>query len=195
MNAALIGIYGKTNTGKTTLIVDIIKKLSNDGFNVASVKNTDKKIEIDSKGKDTWKHGKAGAKLVVLSAPNETDFLLKQPKNTSEIINLMNQTGKYDLIIVEGANDNFIPKIRIGNIDKRDKTVLTYSGNFEYLINFLKKEVIRRKNMEKMIVKVNGKQVTLTEFPTDFIKNTVCGMLKSLKGVDDIKDVEIHFTK
>ena len=34
-----------------------------------------------------------------------------------------------------------------------------------------------------MIIKVNGKQIPLTEFPTDFIKNTICGMLKSLKGI------------
>jgi len=45
-----------------------------------------------------------------------------------------------------------------------------------------------------MIIKVNGKQIPLTEFPADFIKNTICGMLKSLKGVDNIKDVEIRFT-
>ena len=45
-----------------------------------------------------------------------------------------------------------------------------------------------------MIIKVNGKQIPLTEFPTDFIKNTICGMLKSLKGVDEINEVEIQFT-
>jgi hypothetical protein len=44
-----------------------------------------------------------------------------------------------------------------------------------------------------MIVKVNGKKVPLTEFPTEFIENTICGMLKSLKGVDEIKNVEISF--
>jgi hypothetical protein len=45
-----------------------------------------------------------------------------------------------------------------------------------------------------MIIKVNGEKIPLTEFPTDFIKNTICGMLKSLKGVDNISDVEIKFT-
>jgi hypothetical protein len=45
-----------------------------------------------------------------------------------------------------------------------------------------------------MIIKVNGKGIPLTDFPTDFIKNTICGMLKSLKGVDDISDVEIKFS-
>ena len=194
MNEAIIGIYGKSNTGKTTLIVDTIKQLSNEGYNIASIKLSDKKIEIDSKGKDTWKHGKAGAKVVVLSSINETDFLIKEQKEISKIIDIINQTGKYDLIIVESANDNFIPKIRIGNIEKRDNTILTYSGNFEKLIEVIKKEISRRKNMEKMIIKVNGKQVPLTEFPTDIIKNTICGMLKSLKGVKNIKDVEISFS-
>lgn len=45
-----------------------------------------------------------------------------------------------------------------------------------------------------MIIKVNGKKIPLTEFPTDFIKNTICGMLESLKGVDEINEVEIRFT-
>lgn len=44
-----------------------------------------------------------------------------------------------------------------------------------------------------MIVKVNGKKIPLTEFPTEFIQNTICGMLKSLKKVDEIKKVEISF--
>ena len=47
--------------------------------------------------------------------------------------------------------------------------------------------------MEEISVKVNGKQIQLTEFPTEIIKNTTCGMLKSLKGVDEIKNVEIRF--
>ena len=44
-----------------------------------------------------------------------------------------------------------------------------------------------------MIIKVNGKQIPLTEFPTEFIQNTICGMLESLKGVEEIKKVEITF--
>ena len=47
--------------------------------------------------------------------------------------------------------------------------------------------------MEDVIIKVNGKQIPLTEFPSDIIKKTITGMLQSLKGVDEIKEVEIHF--
>lgn len=32
---------------------------------------------------------------------------------------------------------------------------------------------------------INGKKIPLSEFPKDFIKNTLVGMVKSLKGVDE----------
>ena len=49
--------------------------------------------------------------------------------------------------------------------------------------------------MNEIIIKVNGKKIPLTEFPTKFIKNTITGMLQSLKGIDDIQEVEIYFKK
>jgi len=47
--------------------------------------------------------------------------------------------------------------------------------------------------MEDIVVKVNDKQIPLTEFPAEFIKNTILGMLKTLKGVNEIEKVEIRF--
>ena len=113
---AVFGFYGESNTGKTSLIEEIINKLTKEGFKVATVKITNKKISLDSNGKDTWRHGKAGSKLVILSSPIETDFLFKNKQNINEILQNINKFGKYDLVIVEGANDKTTPKIRIGNI-------------------------------------------------------------------------------
>jgi Ni2+-binding GTPase involved in maturation of urease and hydrogenase len=39
----VFGFYGKSGSGKTRLLVDIIKRLTNDGLNVASIKISDKK--------------------------------------------------------------------------------------------------------------------------------------------------------
>lgn len=47
--------------------------------------------------------------------------------------------------------------------------------------------------MDDISIKVNGKQIHLTEFPSEIIKNTICGMLKALKGVGEIKEVKISF--
>jgi hypothetical protein len=48
--------------------------------------------------------------------------------------------------------------------------------------------------MSDMILKVNGTQVLLTEFPEEFIKNTLCGMIRTLKGVETINTVELRFS-
>jgi molybdopterin-guanine dinucleotide biosynthesis protein B len=45
--------------------------------------------------------------------------------------------------------------------------------------------------MQSIILKVNGKEIPLTQFPADIIMQTILGMLKALKGVEEIKDVEI----
>jgi hypothetical protein len=47
--------------------------------------------------------------------------------------------------------------------------------------------------MDDITIKVNGKNIPLSEFPAEFIKNSICGMLRTLKGVDEIKNVEIKF--
>ena len=123
-------------------IIDIIKHLSNEGFKIATIKISDKKFGIDTIGKDTWKHGEAGASLVVLSTSIETDFLLKRFEDILVIIDIINKLGKYDLIIVEGANDKYTPKIRIGDIEKRDNTIFTYSGDFNEIIELIKTKII-----------------------------------------------------
>lgn len=46
---------------------------------------------------------------------------------------------------------------------------------------------------KKIAISINGKTVSLSEFPAHIIQNTLVGMLKSLKGVDGIDEVKISF--
>jgi len=194
-NPAVFGFYGASNTGKTSLIVKIIKRLTDNGFKVATVKITDKKIGIDTEGKDTWKHGQAGASLVVLSSPTETDFLLKQHKQMKDVLRHIGELGTHDIVLVEGVHESSIPKIRIGDIPEREHTILSYDGDFDGLIQLITNEIVKKKDAvnESVNIKVNGKKIPLTEFPSVFIKETITGMLTPLKGVDEINDVEISF--
>ena len=47
--------------------------------------------------------------------------------------------------------------------------------------------------MNDITIKVNGNNIPLSEFPAEFIKNSICGMLGTLKGIGEIKTVEIKF--
>ena len=49
--------------------------------------------------------------------------------------------------------------------------------------------------MSNLKIRVNDKHVPLSEFPEQVIKNTLFGMLKSLKGVNEIETFEIKFEK
>ena len=192
-NQPVIGFYGSSDTGKTTIIVKLVKRLIKEGFKVATIKKTDKKIGIDVKGKDTWKHSQAGAKLVVLSSPSETDFIIKKYMKTKDIIRGISELGFYDIVLVEGASDPSIPKIKLGNIKERENTIGHFDNNRDEISKLIKKEIDKKHIEKKLNVSVNGKNVPITEFPADFIKSTIVGMLKSLKGVNKIEEVEIHF--
>jgi len=137
----IIGFYGESNTGKTTLILDIIKQLKSENYKIATVKITDKNIGIDMEGKDTWKHAEAGSNIVIFKTPIETDYMVKQPQTEKEIIEQIKQIGNYDIIIIEGSKEKEIPKVRIGNIEERENTIFTYSNDFQQLMDFIKEQM------------------------------------------------------
>ena len=144
-NPAVIGFYGESGTGKTTLIVKLIKILNGQGFNVSVIKIADNKVSIDTKGKDTWKYAEAGASLICFSSGAETDFIIKNKKSTKDMLNCIKKLGDFDLILIEGANDKESKKIRLGKIKERKNTIMDYNGDFEKLLSFIKKEFLRRK--------------------------------------------------
>jgi hypothetical protein len=48
--------------------------------------------------------------------------------------------------------------------------------------------------MTDMILKINGNNIPLTEFPEEFIKGAIIGMVMSLKGVEKVQTVELFFS-
>ena len=52
-----------------------------------------------------------------------------------------------------------------------------------------------QESMADVDLKVNGQKVELNPFIQGFISETVTGMLKSLRGVNDIDTVDLKITK
>jgi len=46
--------------------------------------------------------------------------------------------------------------------------------------------------MEKIEIEVNGEAIELSGFPAKIIMNAIIGMLKSLRGVDEIENAVIR---
>jgi molybdopterin-guanine dinucleotide biosynthesis protein MobB len=191
----VIGVYGHSNTGKTTLIVQLVEHLTKEGYSVATIKRTNKSISLDTIGKDTQRHHRAGAHLVVFSSAKETDFLVNESMSTSEIVRRIDTFSQYDLVLVEGADDPRIPKIKIGSCDTRENTIGCYENNFNEILRFVKRNLKKTISSRKLTVMVNGKEIPLTEFPEQILLNTIVGMLRSLKGVRQINEVSIQLKR
>lgn len=97
----------KSGCGKTTLIEEVIERLSRRGLKICAVKHSAHRIEED-RGKDTWRFRKAGA-MASAVVSNEGIIYLSDANLTIPVIYSMNP----DLIICEGFKESNLPKLAI----------------------------------------------------------------------------------
>ncbi len=112
-DVTIISIAGKKNTGKTTLINDLIPKLKERGHTVGTLKYNIKKFDIDHEGKDTYKYFHSGADSITLTSQDMLAVVKKLPNplKLNEIIEThLNNIG---IVLIEGYRENDHPKIRI----------------------------------------------------------------------------------
>jgi molybdopterin-guanine dinucleotide biosynthesis protein MobB len=195
--SVVLGFYGESNTGKTTTIVKLIKKLKNDNLKVAVIKVTKNDLFLDTKGKDTYRFGEADCNNIVFLSNIEMDFIFKNKLSLISIIETINNIGFCDVVLIEGCDSKSLPKIRFGkNKDIRENTIFDYDGNVEKIYNYIIERIQKQRDseIELFVLKVNGKKILLSDVTNRFIKNTLLSMVSNLKGVNcKISDLEISF--
>jgi len=111
-----IHIIGRKNSGKTTLIVELVSTLVERGYRVATIKHTHHDHELDTPGKDSHRHREAGASAVgILTKGMNAIFW---PQTDRE--NGAQKYGKFDsmmsdcdFVIVEGDTQTDATKIEV----------------------------------------------------------------------------------
>ena len=122
MSRVAIAFTGPSNSGKTTLIEKIAKKLIPE-FQVAIVKHDPKdKAKFDTPGKDSDKFSKTGAETVVVS-PTRTTYFSQRSKSIDDIIDMIKD---FDFLLVEGLKTLPLPRIAIFR-QKIDESYFPYS--------------------------------------------------------------------
>ena len=74
----LFGVAGDKNTGKTTLMEELIRRLTNRGWKVAAIKHDGHDFEADREGTDSWRHYHAGAYGTVVFRTGNTSSSRKK---------------------------------------------------------------------------------------------------------------------
>lgn len=111
MKPEILTIVGKSNSGKTTLIEQLIARLSHNGYKIGSVKHAHGGFDIDRKGKDSWRHKQAGADATLIISQNQV-ALVKNDMD-SEVDKIRTYLKEMDLILAEGFKSLDLPKIEV----------------------------------------------------------------------------------
>ena len=133
----IIGFYGYSDSGKTSLIESLCRDLSKKGLKVGVIKQSDKSIRMDQPGKDTYRFQEAGAITTALVSQDETDIITRKRLAVEQVISMMQKVSELDLVIIESVKDEHFAKIRLGDIEERKNTIWTYDGNYKKLLNLI----------------------------------------------------------
>ncbi len=104
MARLLVAVFGPRGSGKTTLIEEIVRRLSGK-YRVLVIKHAKSGVSLDVEGKDTWRARKAGAHAVCALSGKEAMMLLdvEDPNPLEMIPTIERLSGRpIDVVIFEG---------------------------------------------------------------------------------------------
>ena len=108
-----VAVVGRHNSGKTTLIEQLITCLVGRGHDVGSVKHhSHAGFEIDYPGKDSYRHRAAGASETVIACPGQM-ARVKSVEGEEECSDIVRSMPGHDIVVVEGYRKSGLPTIEI----------------------------------------------------------------------------------
>jgi molybdopterin-guanine dinucleotide biosynthesis protein B len=113
MAPILLCVVGAKNSGKTTFIEAIVPLLKERGLRVGVVKHTHHEVQLDARGKDSWRHAQAGAEQVALMTPAGVAYFDYRPVETSAEAVIAAHFTETNLVLIEGYKWSCLPKIEI----------------------------------------------------------------------------------
>ncbi|MBI1911804.1 MAG: molybdopterin-guanine dinucleotide biosynthesis protein B [Deltaproteobacteria bacterium] len=212
----VISIVGKSGSGKTTLLEKVIKELVKKGYSVGILKHDAHGFEIDHEGKDSWRHKKAGAMTVALSSPEKFAVIKDVKKEWVPERIIYSYLSDADVVITEGFKTYWFPKIEVLRkahstkpVCAGHKELLAYAtdvkiktklplfdiNDYKGIARFIEKEIIKKHDKKEISLMVNGKPIVLKPFIENFIKDSVLGMIGSLKDCSDANEIELRIRK
>jgi molybdopterin-guanine dinucleotide biosynthesis protein B len=211
--AAIVSFIGKSNSGKTTLLEKVIVELTSRKYRIATIKHTAEEATLDTPGKDTWRHLRAGSKATAIGSDKRI-VLIKPVKRKSTVEEMARLLGEdYDIIITEGFKQGPYPKIEvhrkeigplltgiknlvaIATDESLDTEVRQFSiDDPESITDFIEEEYIKPRG-ERLSFYVNGELMTLSAFPHQIIANLLLAAANSLKGVKNVRNLKIFYRK
>lgn len=110
----VFGITGWKNSGKTTLVVKLVRTLRERGYTVSTLKHAHHAFDIDREGKDSYLHRSAGACEVMVASGRR--WALMHEIGGDELPpmrDLIARMSPVDVLLVEGFKLQDHPKLQV----------------------------------------------------------------------------------
>lgn len=109
---AVVAFVGGHDSGKTSIVVELVPRLKELGLVVGTIKHTTRDVDDDTPGKDSQRHAAAGAAVAALVTPGRTTARhLGDEEALAEI--LRREFRGCDLVLIEGYKSLSMPKIEV----------------------------------------------------------------------------------
>ncbi|HBI14504.1 MAG TPA: molybdopterin-guanine dinucleotide biosynthesis protein B [Desulfobulbaceae bacterium] len=207
----IVSFIGWQNSGKTTIVREVIARLRAKGLRVAAIKSTHHRdIPFDQPGTDTAAYREAGGQTVALLAPDQMVIIRDNPE-----LKLVDLAFRYfsdcDIVIGEGfKNEHHIAKIEVAqNPDKLLRSevsgvigVITdqpVSGEnifspdqADEVAEFIVGKFLAGDRETQTVMYVNNRKVPLKGFIQEALAGMVGGFIQTLKQTDAMQDIDIR---
>lgn len=118
----IFGVTGWKNSGKTTLVCELVREITSRGFSVSTVKHAHKTFEIDHEGRDSYRHRESGATQIAVSSRMRWAIVHElRGDNEPPLKEMLARLNPVDLIIVEGYKRESHPKIECRRVEARSR--------------------------------------------------------------------------
>lgn len=126
MTQRIFGVAGWKNSGKTTLVEQLVAELSARGFKVATVKHAHHSFDIDHEGTDSFRHRAAGAREVAIVSGRRWALVheIGETEDEPGLEEILVRLSPADFVIVEGYKRGRHKKIEVRRREARDRAPL-----------------------------------------------------------------------
>jgi molybdopterin-guanine dinucleotide biosynthesis protein MobB len=196
----MLGFYGHSNSGKTTVIEGLVRTYRRRGLSVAVIKHTAHRgFELDMEGSDSWRHGKAGANAVgLLSDDNAAVLINKIPgrdKGLGLIVELVRNAVSPEIVFLEGFKHAGIEKVAVGNIARLPGTIAGIRGPNDMAgIRRLGKLVGRMLRTERIMARLGGADCGRCGLDCDAFAERVASGKKKMSECKGRSDTRLDLT-
>jgi len=205
----IVSIVGKSKSGKTTLLENLIGELKSRGYKVATIKHAPQGMTVNESDKDSWRHLQAGSEATAISSPDKIVLIKPVAPDITldEIASLFGED--YDIILTEGFREGNAPKIEVhrrevgppfASLRKliaivTDEPLETKVRQFspqdiKGLADLLEEGFIKPQR-ERVSLYINNAPIPLSAFPKDIITNTLVAMVSCLKRVEEVRSLKV----